>query len=217
MVKRATAAFPVWAFLALRFGLAALVLLPFGWRRLRRLGWRGWGAGALIGVFSVGRLCLSDARPAAHVGLQGWLYHRPLGGHRAVALGLGVATAPALCRLSSAYRWPRLAWRCSRSAGAERASRGDVLVLFCALSFALHIVSISALGAQRDPLALTFVQVLTVAVLSAIVSLFVRPPLACAATQHRLCGRYSPACWPQRWPFWCRPPCSALPRPRTRR
>lgn len=175
MVKRATAAFPVWAFLALRFGLAALVLLPFGWRRLRRLGWRGWGAGALIGVFLLGGYAFQT------LGLQ-----HTSASKAGFITGLSVAIVPLLSAWVLRQRPPYAAivgvslavvgLALLSLAGAERASRGDVLVLFCALSFALHIVSISALGAQRDPLALTFVQVLTVAVLSAIVSLSVDRP-----------------------------------------
>ena len=48
MVKDAVAAYPVFPFLTLRFGLATLALLAVGWRRLGSLGWKGWGAGALI-------------------------------------------------------------------------------------------------------------------------------------------------------------------------
>jgi len=51
MVKDATASYPIFPFLTLRFGLATLALLLIGWRRLPSLGWKGVGAGVLIGLF----------------------------------------------------------------------------------------------------------------------------------------------------------------------
>ena len=175
MVKGATARFPVWAFLALRFGLAALVLLPFGWRRLRTLGWRGWGAGALIGLFLLAGYALQT------LGLQSTTASKA-----GFITGLSVAIVPLLAAvvLRERLRYAAIVGvalavmglALLSLTGVERASRGDILVLFCALAFALHIVGISKWGGGRDPLALTIVQVLTVAVCSAIVSLVVDLP-----------------------------------------
>lgn len=47
---------------------------------------------------------------------------------------------------------------------------GDLLVLLCALSFALHIVGVSIFAPKTDPLALTVVQVATVAAISAAIA-----------------------------------------------
>ncbi|MDH7497761.1 MAG: DMT family transporter, partial [Syntrophomonadaceae bacterium] len=45
--------------------------------------------------------------------------------------------------------------------------RGEVLVFFCAVSFAMHIVAVGRLARQYDPAVLAIVQIATVAVLSA--------------------------------------------------
>jgi|LSQX01.2.fsa_nt_gb drug/metabolite transporter (DMT)-like permease len=182
MVKGATETFPVWAFLALRFGLAALVLLPFGWQRLRRLGWRGWGAGALIG------LALLAGYAFQTLGLQ-----YTTASKAGFITGLSVAIVPLLSALLLRQR-PKYAALVgvalavvglallSLTNGGEttgelqRISEGDVLVLLCAVSFALHIVAVGALGSRHDYLALTIVQVFTVALLSGVVSLFVDLP-----------------------------------------
>jgi len=51
-VQDAVAIYPLFAFLAVRFGISTLVLLPFAWRSLRHLPWGGVvggiGAGALL-------------------------------------------------------------------------------------------------------------------------------------------------------------------------
>ncbi len=183
MVKGATESFPVWAFLTLRFSLAALVLLPFGWRRLLRLGWRGWAAGALIG------LALLAGYAFQTLGLQ-----YTTASKAGFITGLSVAIVPLLSALMLRPR-PRyaalvgvalavagLALLSLTHAGAaaaselQRISEGDVLVLLCAVSFALHIVAVGALGLRHDYMALTIVQVLTVALLSGAVSLFVDRP-----------------------------------------
>ena len=51
-VQNAVAIYPLFAFLAVRFGISTLVLLPFAWRSLHHLPWSGVvggvGAGALL-------------------------------------------------------------------------------------------------------------------------------------------------------------------------
>jgi hypothetical protein len=59
-----------------------------------------------------------------------------------------------------------------------RVERADLLVLGCAFSFALHIVAVSAFAPHHDPLALTIVQVVTVALVSGATGLFLDRPLA---------------------------------------
>src|SRR3954453_7591022 len=53
-VKDAVAVYPLFPFLALRFAIAALVLAPFGWRRVAGLGRRGWGSAGLAGALLAG-------------------------------------------------------------------------------------------------------------------------------------------------------------------
>jgi drug/metabolite transporter (DMT)-like permease len=60
-VKDALSAYPVLAFLAIRFGIAAAVLMPFGIRRLTKLGARGIAAGLLTGLIIAGAFLLQSA------------------------------------------------------------------------------------------------------------------------------------------------------------
>lgn len=175
MVKGAVSAYPVFPFLTLRFGLAVLALLPLGWRGLRSLDWRGLGSGALIGLFlfagyafqTVGLQYTSASKAGFITGLSVvmvplisalWLRRLP---HLRSVMGVLAATIGlALLSLS----------------GHFSLAKGDLYVLLCALSFALHIVSVGAFAPKADPLGLTLVQVSTVALASAIVSLFTHLP-----------------------------------------
>lgn len=170
-VKDAVAAYPVFPFLALRFGFAALVLLPVGWRRLSSLGWGGVGSGVLVGLFLFAGYAFQT------LGLQHTSASRA-----GFITGLSVAIVPVLSALLL-RRLPKsesIAGVCLATIGLALLSlsrdhglaMGDALVLLCALSFALHIVSISAFAPRMDVLALTIVQVTTVALASAAISLF---------------------------------------------
>jgi len=175
MVKGAVATFPVFPFLTLRFGLATCALLIIGWRRLSKLSWRGVGAGILIGLFlyagyafqTMGLRYTSASTAGFITGLSvvivpilSALLLRRLPALKAV-IGVLLATVGlALLTLS----------------GGFSTARGDLLVLCCALSFAAHVVSVSAFAPKSDPLALTIVQVATVAVISGISSLFTARP-----------------------------------------
>jgi drug/metabolite transporter (DMT)-like permease/membrane-associated phospholipid phosphatase len=174
MVKDAVASYPVFPFLTLRFGLATCALGLVGWRRLAKLDWRRVGAGVLIGIFlfagyvfqTVGLRYTSASNAGFITGLSvvlvplfsAILLRRPpalksLLGVSFALVGLGLLTL-------SHYR---------------QAAKGDLLILLCALSFALHIVSVSAFAPHTDPLALTIVQTATVTVISALVALVRHP------------------------------------------
>lgn len=168
MVKEATAAYPVFPFLALRFGLATVGLLAIGGGKLRTLGWRSVGAGALIGLFlfggyafqTLGLRYTSASKAGFITGLSvaivplfsaAILRQRP---KSQAAIGVCLAvTGLALLSLTDALHF----------------DRGDLLVLACAVSFALHIIAVSAFAPHADPIALTIVQVAVVALLSSAV------------------------------------------------
>jgi len=167
MVKDAVSAYPVFGFLTIRFALASVALLPVAGGHLRGLGWRGWGAGALIGLFlfagyglqTVGLRYTSASKAGLITGLSVVIVpllsallirRRPAPG---ALLGVGLATVGlVLLTLGPANQLV--------------AERGDLIVLGCALGFALHIVSVSIFAPRMDPLGLTLVQVLTVGLLS---------------------------------------------------
>ena len=179
MVQDAVSGFPVFAFLALRFSLAALALLPFyaGARRWRPVpagaaSSGGTGVHALLPGLLVGLALFSgyafqtfglrDTTPAKAgfiTGLsvvmvplgQAIFMRRPPG--RGPALGVGLATVGlGLLTLQADLS----------------VSRGDLLVLSCAVSFAAHILLVGRFAPHWHPLRLALVQIATVAVLSSV-------------------------------------------------
>lgn len=175
MVKEAVSTYPVFPFLAIRFGLATLALLAVGWKRLPTLGWRGAGAGVLIG------LCLLAGYAFQTVGLQ-----YTSASKAGFITGLSVVLVPLLATLLL-RQWPgieSILGVCLATIGLAfltlnqslDMARGDFFVLFCAFSFALHIVAVSHFAPKLDALALTIVQVATVSILSGAISLFTARP-----------------------------------------
>ncbi len=181
MVQDAVSAYPVFAFLALRFTLAALVLLPFFLRldrpaRSERMV-RSWLPGMAVGVAlfagyafqTFGLRYTTPAKAGFITGLSVVLV--PLGQalflRRAPGRGpvLGVILATAGLGLLSLE--PDLSIRL-----------GDVLVLGCAVSFAAHILLVGRFAPTWPPIRLAFVQIATVAVLSSGMALAVEQPLS---------------------------------------
>lgn len=171
MVKDAVSTYPVYHFLAIRFALATVGLAVVAARRVRGLGWRGVGAGALIGLFlfmgyafqTVGLQYTTASKAGLITGmsvvmvpiLSALVIRRAPG--RAAVVGVALATVGlVLLTLGPDTQL--------------RVERGDLLVLGCALGFALHIVSVSVFAPRSDPLGLTLVQVATVAALSGAVA-----------------------------------------------
>ena len=189
MVKDAVAEYPVFGFLALRFGLAALVLLPFVVLRLRSRVFTGgarsrarrarkastpvsWGSLAplLLGLalfagyaFQTTGLALTTPAKAGFI------------------TGLGVVMVPLASAVLLGQPPSRAVWLgvVMATAGLAlltldsslAANIGDLLVLGGAASFAVHILLTGRYAPGHDPLQLLFGQVLTVAALSLVASL----------------------------------------------
>ncbi|MBM3188220.1 MAG: DMT family transporter [Chloroflexi bacterium] len=181
-VKDATASFPVFSFLLMRFGLATGALFLIAARRLPSLGWRGVGAGMLIGFLLFGGYAFQT------MGLR-----YTSASKAGFITGLSVVMVPILSALvlRRAPGFESVLGVCLATVGLGLLAltnslgfaRGDLLVLLCALGFALHIVSVSAFAPHSDPLALTFVQVATVTVASAAVVLLSPSEAARPTTQ----------------------------------
>lgn len=156
---------PPLAYLALRFGIAALVLVPVvAWRGLRRtprlvvdgLVLGGMNAlGILLQVF--GQLYTTPAKSAfitsmntPLTALAGLALYRIVP-TRAQRVAIALASA-GLCLLT----WP--------PAGA-RLNPGDLLTIGCAVAFALFITEAARRASRHDALALTVMQVSVAAVL----------------------------------------------------
>jgi drug/metabolite transporter (DMT)-like permease len=187
MVRDAVHAYPVFAFLATRFALALVGLVPvLLWRRhhLRAVGRgprrRQWAAGALIGVAlfagyafqTLGLLFTTPAKAGFITGLSVVIV--PLLGvvcgrerlHPAVIGGVAVALVGLGFLSLSGVRSPLAV------------NPGDLLVLACAVSFAGQIVLVGRFAPRMNALVLTAAQIATVALLSAGISLvWEHPPV----------------------------------------
>jgi drug/metabolite transporter (DMT)-like permease len=170
IVKEALLSLPPFTFIALRFALATAVLTALLWRRLGRLSRRDVGNGLIVGTFLFGGfalqtlgLGLTQASTAGFItGLSVvlvpivaylWLRHRP-----GVGSALGVLLATAGLGLLSLGDKLELA-------------TGDLLVLGCAVAFALHIVAVGRFVPHVDGSGFTIVQVAFVAVIASVVGL----------------------------------------------
>ncbi|MGE5482101.1 MAG: DMT family transporter [Bacteroidota bacterium] len=175
MVKDAVSGYPVFSFLAIRFGLALAALLPvlFHLRRKGelRLPWRHVGYGLLTGVLLFAGYSLQT------LGLQS-----TTAGRAGFLTGMSVVIVPLIA--AAVYRrlpgWPPLVGTGFAVAGlalmflpAETASggiwsvsSGDLLVLACAFAFAGHVVAISRFGAEMHEVVLSALQIAVVFVAS---------------------------------------------------
>ena len=186
MVQQAVDSFPVFGFLTIRFGLALLSLVPFTVARLirRRNGTAGVRtsinsheirAGVIIGLalfagyaFQTFGLRLTTPAKAGFItGLSvvmvplfsAILLHRPP--ERSATFGILLATGGlALMSLQ----------------GDLSVMLGDLIVLACAVSFALHIIAVGSYSPRMDSLNLVTLQIGTVAILSLFASLILERP-----------------------------------------
>lgn len=189
VVHGSVAAFPVWAFLALRFGVAAIVFLPTLVRDRSALSLPTLKVGLLLGTLlgigfatqTFGLRFTTPARAGFITGLNVVLV--PLLGllfgqmpPRRAVIGVVLAVV-GLAILSWGCYLPGLA--CVDTTVAQpRQLLGDLLVLLCALAFAMHIVAVSRWATQLPVLAVNTVQLIVVAVVTAVLSLLTERPLS---------------------------------------
>lgn len=202
VVKEATAELPAFHFLAIRFALAALVLVALNPRRFRLVGRKTGAAGPPGAGTSVG------AARHAGVVIGAFLF----GGYALQTLGLQTTTpskagfitglAVVIVPLISALFW-RERLPGTAVAGVVLATAGlglltlngagvgpvhgplfragDLLVLGGALSFALHIIAVGKFSVHHDPVVLAAVQIAATSAASAIMAWVVEPPVAIPA------------------------------------
>jgi len=170
LVKQSVARFPVYAFLCLRFALAAGALLLLFGKRLRVLTRRALYAGLGIGAFlfggyafqTVGLRYTTASKAAFITGLSvvlvpifSALLLKRAPGRRAI-VGVALSTIGLALLTLEHDLLP---------------ARGDLIVLGCAFCFALHIIAVSRFASHTDAMALTTLQLTVVALLSAAASL----------------------------------------------
>jgi drug/metabolite transporter (DMT)-like permease len=155
-VQDAIALYPLFAFLAVRFAISAVVLAPFAWRPLLALPRSGIAAGLGVGVL------LASAYGFQTAGLE-----RTTVASTGFITGLYVVFTPLLALWLFGTRVPALAWAGVAFAvvgllllnGVPGGSAvGNVLVLANALLQSFQIASMERFAPRYDPRALTFLQ-----------------------------------------------------------
>ena len=175
IVKWAVADLPPFPFLAIRFGLAFVSLIPFIWFQKAHISKATLLKGVALGVF------LFSGYAWQTVGLQ-----YTTASNAGFITGLSVVFVPALVTLTT-RKFPRpslligilcaLVGLAFLSLGDRlQFNKGDLMVLVCALSFALHIFLVGRFAPQTNATVLAGVQILTVSVLSSIFSILVPQP-----------------------------------------
>lgn len=177
IVKWAIEDLPPFPFLAIRFALAFISLLPFLWFQKAHISKGTLLKGAALGVF------LFSGYAWQTIGLQ-----YTTASNAGFITGLSVVIVPALVTLTT-RTLPRpnlilgilsaLVGLAFLSLGdGFQLNKGDLMVLACAFSFALHIFLVGRYAPQTNATVLASVQILTVSVLSAAFSLLLpQPPM----------------------------------------
>ncbi len=157
-VKDAVALYPLFAFLAVRFAIAALTLAPVGATRVRTLGRGGWWAGAFAGALLGGGYALQTA------GLE-----RTSVSSTGFITGTSVVLTPLLALVLFRARVGMAVWvgvllatvGLALLSGIHGGSAaGDLLVLAGAALYALQIVLMERWAPRYDPFAFTLVEML---------------------------------------------------------
>lgn len=167
---------PMW-FLAIRFAFAALFLVPPFVNDIRRAPLLSWRNGAVIG------LALFAGYAFQTVGLS-----MTTASKTAFITGLYLVIVPLIIAL-----WTRRAPRLDVTLGVASAAvglgllslegglwpgPGDLLVFFCAIAFACHIIAVDKLGRGHSAGVITIAQILVVSLLSLGSALLFEKPLS---------------------------------------
>ena len=175
IVKWAIEDLPPLPFLAIRFALAFVSLLPFLWFQKAHINKRALLQGVALGVF------LFSGYAWQTVGLQ-----YTTSSNAGFITGLSVVFVPALVTITTRKLPSRsliLGILCALvglaflSLGNRlQLNKGDLMILICALSFASHIFLVGRYAPQTNATVLASVQILTVSVLSGFLSLLLPQP-----------------------------------------
>lgn len=182
IVKLAIEDLPPFPFLAIRFALAFVSLLPFLWFQKTHLSLKSLLQGVVLGA------CLFSGYAWQTVGLQ-----YTTASNAGFITGLSIVIVPTLVTITTC-KLPHpslLLGILSALVGlslltlADRfqLNKGDLMILFCAVSFALHIFFSGRYAPQTNATVLASVQILTVSILNCLLSLLLpQPPLHFSST-----------------------------------
>lgn len=169
LIKDVVRTLPVLDFLALRFVIAAAVMVVAFWRPMRRLGRRQVRQGAALGVvYGIGQILQTFGLAHTSAAVSGFV------------TGMYVVLTPVLGFVLLRQRAPVATWLAVALATAGLGllalrgfaiGGGELLVLGSALLYALHIVGLGAWAAPEDAIGLATVQMLAIAALSTLAAL----------------------------------------------
>lgn len=174
-VKDAVSLYPLYSFLALRFGIAVVAFLVLFPKSLSRLNARTLAAGAWAGAFLT----------AGYV-FQTWGLQGTSASKAAFITGMFVVITP-LLQTVLLRRLPRLPtllgvvaavvglWMLS-GGGSGQWSVGDTRVLLCAVAYSGHLIVLGSVTPKHDVRALTLVQLAVVALVCGGVAAVVEHP-----------------------------------------
>ncbi|NLO40045.1 MAG: DMT family transporter [Ruminiclostridium sp.] len=155
---------PVFAYLALRFLLASLILCLLFFKRLKNITAGTLKKGIVVGLTLFGGMALQV------VGLQ-----YTTASNSGFITGMNVVMVPVLSALYLKKKPPLLAVVGVIAAAAGlfflsggtqlQFNLGDLLTLFCAICFTLQIIFIDDAASKEDPVLITIIQVATAALL----------------------------------------------------
>lgn len=162
LIKDLVATLPVTDFLAVRFVIAAAVLLAVLWRQVRRLGREQLLRAVALGVvYGLAQILQTAGLARSTAAVSGFV------------TGMYVVLTPIVAALLLRQRTPRSVWvavALSTAGLALLALRGlavgggELLVLTSAALYALHIVGLGRWSVPQDALGLSAVQMVTIAV-----------------------------------------------------
>jgi drug/metabolite transporter (DMT)-like permease len=167
VVKDALVDSSVFAYLAARFGLAAVLLIPIYLADLRKMSRPEFRAGTQIGIVMFGGYAFQTA---------GIAYTTP--SKAAFITGFSVVLVPVFLALFWRRRINAWAWAGAFASlaglyyltvprqGVTDLNRGDVLVLVCAVLYAIQIILIARYTSEHSLGVISFMQVAATAVLS---------------------------------------------------
>ncbi|GAB2683162.1 DMT family transporter [Thalassiella azotivora] len=161
LIKDVLVVLPVLDFLAVRFVVAAAVMVVVFWRPLRALDGRAWRRGAALGVvYGVAQILQTWGLETTDASVSGFI------------TGMYVVLTPVLGAVLLRQRTPATTWVAVALATTGLAvlslrglavGTGELVTLASALVYALHIVGLGAWSTQRDALGLSTVQMLAIA------------------------------------------------------
>lgn len=173
VIKDAFSVFPPFCFVALRFGLAAVILAVFYWRRLRRATRPEIAGGCVMGIFQgtgnllqamglslsyAGSVAFISSTPVVLIPLIFWLWKRRFPGYQTLFTTLLCLSGVALLTLGD---------------GGFRFRAGDLFTMGAALCFAFNFIMMErhAHRPGSDAIALTILQCAVAGLIGLVVSI----------------------------------------------